>query len=195
MKGNMSNKNEIRDLLAQFHDSRADNAMPLGIDMIEQMRGKNGGYPRFMYKDGVNAEMVTNKGQEQALAQLGYRRNYSHQAYPATLYRRNMTMVKQRIGDSKEFEDVPKFPDHLETIIARDEDHELALKTARTPKDCTEWVSNVSEVPEVDYGPTQSPEATIAQLRGQIEALQAKGAALPMPEGAMSKQERQANRK
>lgn len=195
MKGNMSNKNEIRDLLAQFHDSRADNAMPLGIDMIEQMRGKNGGYPRFMYKDGVNAEMVTNKGQEQALAQLGYQRNYRHQAYPCTLYRRNMVMVNQRIGDSKEFEQVPKFTDNLETIVARDEDHELALKTSRTPKDCTDWVSNIADVPDVDHGPTQSAEATIAELRGRLQAMEAKGAALPMPEGALSKQERQALRK
>ena len=63
------------------------------------------------------------------------------------------------------------------------------------PKDCSEWFSNVSEVPEIDHGSEESKEATIARLRGQLEALQAGGDALPVPDGALSKSERRALRK
>ena len=183
---------QVRDLLAQFNDARANNEMPLGIDIIEQMRGKNGGYPRFVYKAGQQAVAVNNKQQEDGLAALGYQRTYRHQAYPTTLYRRNHATFRQRILDSKEFEDVPKFPDFVETTIARDEQHEESLMMQRVPKDCSPWCKNMADLPAADEGPGESPEATIARLRGQIEALQAGGDSLPVPDGALSKRERRA---
>lgn len=189
----MSEQAIVRDLLAQFYDSRADNTLPLGIDMIEQMRGKNGGYPRFLYKDKEQPVQVTNKQQEEALSARGYVRNYRHQAYPATLCRRNATTVKSRIGDSKDFEDLPKFPDFIETIVARDAVHEESLKAARVPKECSPWMNDVTALPDIEDGPSESPEETIARLRGQLEALQADGN-IPLPEGALSKQERKQRR-
>ena len=190
----MNEQQQVRDLLAQFNDARANNEMPLGIDIIEQMRGKNGGYPRFLYKDGQPAVAVNNKQQEDALSALGYGRHYRHQAYPTTLYRRNQATYRQRIADSKEFEELPKFPDFTETIIARDEKHEESLMLARVPKDCTPWVKSPADLPSIDEGPGESPEATIARLRGQLEALTAGGDSLPVPDGALTKHERRARR-
>ena len=195
MKGNMAQSQEVRDLLAQFNDSRADNALPLGIDMIEQMRGKNNGYPRWMHKAGVEPVMVTNQPQEAALAGIGYSRHYRHQSYPCTLYRRNAATVKVRIGESKEYEDQPKFADFIETTVAKTAEDEERLKAARVPQGCSAWMNDVTALPELDEKPEESPEATIARLRGQIESLTAGSSmALPLPDGALTKHERRARR-
>jgi hypothetical protein len=185
----------VKDLLAQFFDARANNATPLGVDMLEQMRGKNGGYPRFLYHSVHEPVQVTNKEQETALSQRGYVRDYRRHNYPRTLYRRNLNTVKTRILDSKEFEDVPKFPDFVETIVARTKEHEEEIANQRTPDKCSAWVDDMSLLPEIDSGPGESKDATIARLRGQLEALQSSGEALPMPEGALSHEERKERKK
>ena len=186
-----THQQDVRAILAQFSDSRADNEMPLGINIIEQMRGKNGGFPRFMYHRTEAPQQVTNRSQQEQLAKMGYVVYYVRHDFPCTLYRRNMETLKQRIGESKEFEDVPKFPDFVETISAKSQEHMETLMTNRVPAKCSAWVQNCAELPEVDNGPTEDPQAVIAQLRGQLEAMQASaGITVPMPVGAMSKEER-----
>lgn len=176
----------VKDLLAQFYDKRANNAPPLGINLIEIARAQNNGYPRFLYHQTHPPVNVDNELQENALAQRGYVRNYIRHAFPRTLYRRNLATVRQRIGESKDYEDIPKFPDFVETAVANNADHEKSLKGARVPALCSAWCDDCAHLPDLEDGPTEDKDATIARLRGQLEGLQSGGSTLPVPSGAMS---------
>lgn len=180
----------VKDLLAQFYDKRANNAPPLGINLLEISKAQNGGYPLTLYHSIHKPVIVDNLQQEQAIAQRGYVRNYIRHNYPRTLYRRNMATVKQRIGESKDYEDIPKFPDFVETAVANDADHEKGLKGARVPALCSAWCVDCAHLPEMEDGPAEDKDAVIARLRGQLEGLQSGGEQLPVPRGAMSAAEK-----
>lgn len=171
----MATEQEItRSILAELNDNRATNELPLGIDQLDLMRGKNGGYPRDMYHASHAPVRVTNKDQETAMAQRGYVRNYIKHAYPKMIFRRNLITIKQRIGDTKEYEDVPKFEDFTETRTVLSPEHEKASLAERAPRGCSQWVADHADLPPISDETTGDKDATINRLQGKLEALEGK---------------------
>jgi hypothetical protein len=169
----MASEQEItRDILNQLNDNRATNQLPLGIDQLDLMRGKNGGYPRDMYHATHEPIRVTNRDQEAAMSQRGYVRNYIKHAYPKTIFRRNSQTVKQRIGDTKEFEDVAKFTDFVETRVVLSADHEKASLAERAPRGCSAWMTEYAALPPVSDETAGDKDAELMRLRGKVEALE-----------------------
>lgn len=171
----MATEQEItRDILAQLNDNRATNELPLGIDQLDLMRGKNGGYPRDMYHSSHAPVRVTNKDQEMAMVQRGYVRNYIKHAYPKMIFRRNLTTVKKRIGETKEYEDAPKFDDFVETRVVSSQEQERSALAERAPRGCSQWVSDHADLPPISDETAGDKDATIYRLQGKIEALEGK---------------------
>lgn len=169
----MRSEQEItRDILAQLNDNRATNELPLGIDQLDLMRGKNGGYPRDMYHPVHQPVRVTNREQEAAMSQRGYVRQYIKHAYPKTLFRRNTTTIKQRIGDTKEYEDVPKFEGFVETRVVPTAEYEKASLAERAPRGCSPWVAEYAALPPISDETAGDKEAELQRLRGKVEALE-----------------------
>ena len=167
----MASEQDItREILAQLNDNRATNELPLGVDQIDLMRGKNGGYPRDMYHATHQPVRVTNRDQEAAMAQRGYVRNYIKHSYPKMIFRRNGTTIKQRIGDTKEFDEVAKFPDFVETRTVFSAEHEKASLAERPPRLCSPWTTEYSQLPPIDDETARDKDAEIARLRGKLEA-------------------------
>lgn len=173
--------NHVSALLAKYHDKRANNAPPLGINMLQAAAIQNGGYPLWMHKQGFEPVHVMNANQEAALATNGYVRNYRKQSYPRTLYRRNMEMIRVRVEGTKETELVPRFPDHIEPIIVANADAEGKL-LAKQP----EWRSDVADLPAIQGEPEEDPRITIARLQERLAAAEGKQA----DDGEMSPQEK-----
>lgn len=169
----MASEQEItRNILAELNDNRATNQLPLGVDQIDLMRGKNGGYPRDMYH-AIHAPIrVTNRDQETAMAQRGYTRNYIKHAYPKTIFRRNTQTIKQRIGETKEYEDVPKFTDFVETRVVLSAEHEKASLAERAPRGCSAWTTEYASLPAVSDETAGDKDAELQRLRGKVEALE-----------------------
>lgn len=169
----MASEQEItRDILNQLNDNRATNELPLGIDQLDLMRGKNGGYPRDMYHGSHPPVRVTNKDQEAAMSARGYVRNYIKHAYPKTIFRRNNLTIKQRIGETKEYEDVPKFTDFVETRVVLSAEHEKASLAERAPRGCSAWMTEYAALPPISDETAGDKEAELQRLRGKVEALE-----------------------
>lgn len=164
----------IRALIAGMSDTRGTTELPLGVDQLELMRGKNNGYPRDMYHAVHPPVRATSRDMETAFAQRGYVRNYIKHSYPKMIFRRNLITIKQRIGDTKEYEDVPKFEDFTETRTVLSAEHEKASLAERAPRGCSQWVADHADLPPISDETTGDKDATINRLQGKLEALEGK---------------------
>lgn len=158
----------VNSLLAKFHDKRANNAPPLGINLLEAQKIQNQGFPYWMHRSGFAPVHVMNQNQADAMAARGYVRNYTKQAYPTTLYRRNTEMVRQLIPGSTEYEMVYKHEGGVETLVVDSESAEEEARTKPTPWMCSDWFKNAADLPQVDDGPKEDPRVTIARLQERL---------------------------
>lgn len=156
-------------ILAKYHDKRANNAPPLGMNLLQAVQIQNGGYPLWMHKAGYKPVHVMNANQEAALANTGYARNYRKQEYPRSLYRRNMELIRVRVEGTKETEMVPRFTDFVETVVVDSAEAEAALLA----KDAS-WSADVTNLPAVQGAPEEDPKITIARLQERLAAAEGK---------------------
>jgi hypothetical protein len=164
---------EVDALMQEARMSGKPNApLTLGIRQIRMMREKNAGYPKHMYHETLEPRIAIDEREENALTQAGYTEQYYHKNYPKFLHRRNM--------DAK-FE--PNFDratglltnePFVESRMVRNPEDEKALRAMKPKKGESPWFEAVAELPPLEEAPDEDPAVTIANLRGQIEALERK---------------------
>jgi hypothetical protein len=165
-------QDRVRSLLARFDNPGANNAPVLGINIERMQIAKNGGYPKWLYHREFDAVQVKNMAQEQALADDGYYDGYRHKEWPRQAYRRNWKKEARAIPGTREFEAVPKFEDFIETRIVDFPAAFEELQSEALPHNCSPWVLNIKDLPNVPDADTEDPAVTIARLQGQLEAMQ-----------------------
>lgn len=145
----------------------------LGINQIPLMRAKNNGYPVDMYHPTLEMRQALKEEEEAALAEMGYQRQYIPKEYPKALFRRNMDAKFEPQFDAATNQQTNH--SFVEERTARNADEEKALRKMKPKHGQSEWFEKITDLPELDDGPTEDPAVTIANLRGQIEVLSKKG--------------------
>ena len=157
---------EVKRLMEQYEHPAANNAPILMIDIIEQQKARNMGYPKWMYHPTLEPQHVKNKEQERVIAAQGYKTVYIPQEYPLYVFRRNMD---------------PKFEDpnassgqpggFVEQRLIRNAGQFEALAKEAKPKTVVgDWCRELSDLPPVAEGPKEDPAVTIARLQGELAA-------------------------
>lgn len=159
---------EIARLMAEFEHPAADNRPVLMIDIIEQQKARNGGFPKWLYHETLAPQQVKNRDQERAITAQGYKPYYVQRAtpYPTFVFRRNMDPKFENptpAGDPGDFVE--------QRLVRNEQEMELLLK-ARKPKTAIgEWTKELAELPPIAEGPSEDPAVTIARLQGELAAM------------------------
>lgn len=187
IEGNeVSTNQDVAQLLKQIRsDPRASNPRVLAINQLRQMQAKNNGYPLDLHHDTLLATQVFNEEEEAALTQQGFRREYRHKAYPKFLFRRNMHPKFQKSPEEQKRLQALTLEartiematlnenDYIEERQVKDEGEEKKLRTEKAKAGITTpWVDAITKIEPFPDAPEEDPAVTIANLRGQVEAMQ-----------------------
>lgn len=150
----------------------------LMIDILDQQRARNKGYPKWLYHAEKEPVQVQNSAQETALKrEMGYANAYIPQFFPAYMHRRNMD-PKFEMPDL----DRGRCGDFIESrLVAKQQDLDALLKERKSKTVIGEWCQEVAQLPAVEEGPSEDPKVTIARLEGQLRAQQQEIAADDAP--------------
>lgn len=182
---------DVTQLLEQIRrDPRTTNPRVLWINQAAQMQAKKGGYPVDMYHEVHLPVKVMNEEEEDAMSQLGYRRQYSHREFPCYLHRRNahpkfhknpeekqrimlLTLEAQRLEMA-----TTNDGDYVESVHVRDEAQYEKLMAQKEQKAAGigPWCVKVTDIEPLHEGPEEDTAVTIARLQGELEGLKAKAA-------------------
>ncbi len=176
---------DVAGLLAQIRkDPRTTNPRVLSINMLAQMKAKNGGYPLDMYHPILDAVRVNNEDEELKITEAGFTREYVAKAFPKFMYRRNlhpkfaksaqeMERIALMTAEAQKIERATiNEGDFIETRVIKDAAEEKKLLAEPATKIVTKWVSRITNVEPMKQGPEEDPEVTIARLRGEISGLE-----------------------
>lgn len=191
IEGNEVNTNQdVDQLLKQIRaDPRATNPRVLSIHQLRHMQSRNNGYPVDMHHDTLLAAQVFNEEEESALTAQGFRRDYRHKSYPKYMFRRNMHPKFQKNADEQrriqaltpearviEMATLNEH-DYVEERMVKDEAEEKKLKAEKPRANVTSpWVDSISKIEPFPDAPEEDPTITIANLQGQLAAMQRKSA-------------------
>ena len=186
IEGEEINTNQdVNQLLKQIRsDPRTSSPRVLIINQVAQMRAKNDGYPVDMYHATLLPVSVRNEEEETAIAQHGYQRQYIARLYPKYMFRRNMHPRFQKSAaelariqiltpEAKVIEMATlNEHDYIEERIAKDAGEEKKLLAEKPKTNITgSWVDAIGKIEPFPDAPEEDPAVTIANLRGQIEAM------------------------
>lgn len=142
----------------------------LGINQIPLMRAKNNGYPVDMFHESLEMRQAMREEEEMALANMGYQRQYIPKEYPKALFRRNMApKYEPQFDPSTNLQTNNAF---VEEVVCRDPKQEKTLRLMKVGPGLSEWFEKITDIPELEDGPTEDPKVTIARMEGQIAGLQ-----------------------
>lgn len=167
---------EVQELIKRVRmDPKANNKPVLAVNIQALQTAKNGGYPKHMYHERLDAIVAMNEDEERALNTKGYVTHYIAQSYPKWKYRRNMDA---RFFDQPEPQSngtvkmVPNpFGDYVEAVEVKNEQAETALLKGRAPAKGGKWCDRVTDLEPLPDDLQESPEVTQARLEGQLEEL------------------------
>jgi hypothetical protein len=180
---------DVTQLLEQIRrDPRTDNPRVLWINQNAQMKAKNGGYPIDMHHETYLPVQVFNEKEEDAMSQVGYRREYKHKDFPCAIYRRNghpkfhkSTEERQRIAcltiEAQRLEmATDNEGDYIETVTVKNQgelDKFMAQKPNKAAK-IGSWHLKVTDIDPLDRDPEEDPAVTIARLQGEVDGMKGK---------------------
>ncbi len=142
----------------------------LWINNRNMMIAKAGGYPVDLYHPNLESRQALKEEEESALAAMGYTRKWINKEYPKPLFRRNM---------AKQYE--PKFDPatgiqlsaaFVEERVVRKPEDEAVLRRMKGGVGLSDWFDKITDLPEIEDGPSEDPSVTIARLQGQIDGLE-----------------------
>lgn len=142
------------------------NPRVLGINAIPLMRAKHNGYPVDMYHPTLAMRQAYKEEEEQALAQVGYQRQYIAKAYPKAMFRRSMAPKFEPQFDAAT--GIQTNLGFVEEVHCRDAEHEKMLRAMHPKKGESAWFYRFVDIPTLDDGPFEDPAVTIARLQGQL---------------------------
>jgi hypothetical protein len=168
---------EVQELIKRVRmDPRANNKPVLGVNIQALQTAKNGGYPRHMYHERLEAIQVLSSDEELAVATKGYVSHYIAHAYPKWKFRRNMddkfAGYYVAVNDGKNQMFVPNpYGANVEGVSVNDAAAEVALMKKKTPASAGPWFDKVTDIEALPDAPEENPEVTQARLEGQIAEL------------------------
>lgn len=138
----------------------------LGINIRAMMLAKNNGYPVDMFHENMAPRQAMNAKDESALAQHGYRRQWTAKEYPKALFRRNMAAkFEPRFDPATGIQTNISF---VEERAVRTEKEERELRAMKPAKGQSLWFETLGEIPDIEDGPAEDPQVTIARLQGEL---------------------------
>lgn len=144
----------------------------LGINQLPLMRAKNNGYPIDMYHPVHDMRKALKEEEELALAGMGYSRQYTRKEYPKAMFRRNMDPKFEPAFDAAST--LQTNIGFVEERTVRSADEEKALRAMKPKANQSIWFEKVTDIPEIEDGPTEDPKVTIARLEGELAGVKAK---------------------
>jgi len=166
-------QSQVDQFLRDARDStRQENPQVLAINQVAMMRAKRNGYPVDMYHEKFEMRQAMKPEEEQALAQLGYQRQYIHKHYPKVLFRRNMDAKFEPTFD--EASGIQLTNAFVQQITVKDEKHEKEVRAMKPKAGQSVWVNTLAELPPIEEGPAEDPAVTTARLEGEIAGLKSK---------------------
>lgn len=188
-QGSVRSDADAQELLRKIRsDPRGENPRVLAINQLLQMQAKNGGYPVHMYHETLNAVVVNDEKEEEAMSQAGFRKQYKFKQYPRYMFRRNMhpkfhksPLEKIRIQglspDAQRIEmATTNEQDYIEERVVKDAMEEVALLKQGPNKAAGigQWVNTIQEIEPWQEDAVEDPAVTIARLEGEVQALRDK---------------------
>lgn len=130
-------------------------------------KAMNLGYPKEMYHAQLEPRRAYNQQQVKALGEQGYRADqYIFRSWPSMYYRRNMA---ERFAEGNPTKGEPG--DYIEQRkFTSQEALDEAQKQRRPRLVVSAWVKTLAELPELEEGPNEDPQVTIARLQGELAA-------------------------
>lgn len=161
---------EVDTFLAEQRRSPSQtNPKVLGINMVAMMRAKNMGYPVDMHHPTLEMRQAYKEEDESALAQAGYSRNFIKKEYPKVLFRRTADKkFEPKIDPATKMVTNNPF---VEEVTAKSAEDEVRLRSMKLKHGQSEWCERITDLPEMEDGPVEDPQVTIARLRGQLAGL------------------------
>jgi hypothetical protein len=151
---------EVQELIKRVRmDPRANNKPVLGVNIQMLQTAKNGGYPKHMYHETLDAIVVLSQEEEQAVATKGYVSHYIPHAYPKWKYRRNMDAKFEAAG-------------FVEGVEVPNEQAAADLAKKHAPVNAGPWFDKVTDIERLPEALAEDPAVTIARLQGQLEQAQ-----------------------
>lgn len=165
----------VNELLRQIRsDPRKQNPRVLGINMLNQMRARQNGYPKDLYHQTLDPIMVFSEEEEAGMVQVGYQAQYTFRDYPKFIFRRNMEEKWAPDG-------------YVEARCVKGVAAENDARKEKQRHGVGPWYVNPAEIEPLPDAPIEDPALVIANLRGQLEAM-ISAAPNPPPNGGAQQQ-------
>jgi hypothetical protein len=145
-------------------DPRANNHPVLGVNMLALQAAQNGGYPKHMYHDTLDAVVVMGNAEEAAVSSAGFTPYYKRREYPRWLHRRNT-------------DDKFRADGYIESVIVQTEAAEKYLRSQKAPSTAGPWCLTSTAIEPLPDAPAEDPAITQARLEAQIDELRKQVAA------------------
>lgn len=146
--------------------------LPLAIRQHRMMVEKNAGYPKHMFHASLDPRLALSEEEEEALRQMGYGDQYIPRTYPKFLHRRNMDAKFEPHFDPAT--GILQNEPFVETRLVRSPEEEKVLQLMKPKNGQSDWFDELALLPPIEDGPEEDPAITIANLQGQIAALQSR---------------------
>jgi len=159
----------VQKLLSDVRQSAGRGNPPIrGIDIYNQMRAKNAGFPKFMYPpldSPLRPECVYKIDEQIALEERGYTMQYQVRNWPHMIHRRNMS--KKFAGELDNGDPDPSVHPYIESRVCKSKDEFDALNKQKQNSGVGPWKMSLLEVEPLEEG-GEDPALVIARLEGQL---------------------------
>lgn len=166
--GRPAGMKDVEAILNKIKPPSTGNPRVLGLNLHKMMEASRGGYPCHLYHERLEPVYCLREDQEEDLTKIGYDRVYKPRNYPRTLFRRN---TEARFNAKFEPGSNVQLTHHsVEERIARDAEHEKALKAQPKPATAGPWVYRLEDLDPLPDAATEADlAAQVQRLEGQLE--------------------------
>lgn len=165
----------VQKLLSDVRQSAGRGNPPVrGVDIYNQMRAKNAGFPKFMNPPAdspLRPECVNTVDEQLALEGRGYTESYTHRAWPHFVHRRNMNKKFAGLLDNGDPD--PAARPYIESRQCPSKEVFDNWNKVKEGNGVGSWKMSLLEIEPLEEG-GEDPALAIARLEGQLEEARAK---------------------